>query len=364
MIGTIQIKCSAHNPSMPLCPVFAFQDSYQQVRISDVPKKIGDWSIKRVEVECQFPDNKVGKFDCSLIGGVWATTISACSTAGTTTNGFVVNGYDENGNKYVLGKSDLYIMTNDSRIVPQKELVVVNILPNKPDAPHIGDIVFVDGKFEIYDGEKWISNEYIESEDGKKRIYGNGDVFALTSGTESWTKVGELALKSDIPHVPTRTSELENDSDFANKDFVNSSIATNTANFKGTFNNESEFPTEATNNDYLFWKTVDEDGNTIYKRYKYIASTSTWTYEYTLNNSSFTAEQWATINGGPYATQTSLNDKQDKLPYNDVWDVYDVGCWNAVNATKDVNGNFIDETYATKEELNNAIGNVLTQEEF
>ena len=186
MIGTIQIKCSAHNPSMPLCPVFAFQDSYQQIRICDVPKKIGDWSIKRVEVECQFPDNKVGKFDCSLIGGVWATTISACSTAGTTTNGFVVNGYDENGNKYVLGKSDLYIITNDSRIVPQKELLVVNILPNKPDAPHIGDIVFVDGKFEIYDGEKWISNEYIESEDGKKRIYGNGDVFALSLGAGTY----------------------------------------------------------------------------------------------------------------------------------------------------------------------------------
>lgn len=300
MIGTIQIKCSAHNPSMPLCPVFAFQDSYQQIRICDVPKKIGDWSIKRVEVECQFPDNKVGKFDCSLIGGVWATTISACSTAGTTTNGFVVNGYDENGNKYVLGKSDLYIMTNDSRIVPQKELLVVNILPNKPDAPHIGDIVFVDGKFEIYDGEKWISNEYIESEDGKKRIYGNGDVFALSLGAgtygpwtdkdgnvddtwrvvevvdstfwyirgydwgdrsveewpsreaaenaktfhtsdgnvwtkpyipgpESWIKEDELALKSDIPHVPTRTSELDNDSGFTTQrelDTVNQNLNT------------------------------------------------------------------------------------------------------------------------------------------
>ena len=297
MIGTIQIKCSAHNPSMPLCPVFAFQDSYQQVRISDVPKKIGEWSIKRVEVECQFPDNKVGKFDCSLIGGVWATTISACSTAGTTTNGFVVNGYDENDNKYVLGKSDLYIMTNDSRIVPQKELLVVNILPNKPDAPHVGDIVFVDGKFEIYDGEKWISNEYIESEDGKKRIYGNGEVSNLISTPETygpwtdedgnvdetwtiapvstatvfayfseklgewsmeswssreeaqnaktittvlgkvwtrtyapeqetWTKVGEIALKSDIP---TKTSQLENDSNFATKtelDTVNQNLTT------------------------------------------------------------------------------------------------------------------------------------------
>ena len=235
MIGTIQIKCSAHNPNMPLCPVFAFQESYQHVRLSDVPKKIGDWNIKRVEVECQFPDNKVGKFDCSLIGGVWATTISSCSTAGTSKNGFVVNGYDENDNKYVLGKSDIYIITNDSRIVPQKELDVVNILPNKPDAPHVGDAVFVDGKFEIYDGEKWISNECIESEDGKKRIYGNGDVFALSSGTESWTKVGELALKSDIPHVPTRTSELENDSNFTTKtelDTVNRNLTTEVLNMQ------------------------------------------------------------------------------------------------------------------------------------
>ena len=235
MIGTIQIKCSAHNPSMPLCPVFAFQDSYQQVRISDVPKKIGDWNIKRVEVECLFPDNRTMRFDGELVGGVWAATITSCPIAGTSKNGFVVNGYDENGNKYVLGKSDLYIITNDSRIVPQKELDVVNILPNKPDAPHVGDAVFVGGKFEVYDGEKWISNEYIESEDGKKRIYGNGDVFVLSSGTEIWTKVDELALKSDIPHVPTRISELENDSDFATKTelgTVNQNLTTEVLNMQ------------------------------------------------------------------------------------------------------------------------------------
>ena len=205
-----------------------------------------------------------------------------------------------------------------------------------------------------------------------------GDEMGLALKSEIPTKTSQLDNDSDFStnasvdekiggvtsSIPTRTSQLQNDSDFADKNFVNSSIATNTANFKGTFNNESEFPTEATNNDYLFWKTVDENGNTIYKRYKYIASTSTWTYEYTLNNSSFTSEQWATINGGPYATQNSLNGKQDKLPYNAVWDVSAVGCWNAVNAPRDVNGNDIDKTYATKEELSNAIGNVLTQEEF
>ena len=441
MVGTIQIKCSAHNPSMPLCPVFAFQASYQPARISDAPTKIGDWNIKRVEVECLFPDNRTMRFDGELVGGVWAATITSCPIAGTSKNGFVINGYDENGNKYVLGKSDLYIMTNDSRIVPQKEIQLVNILPNKPDAPHVGDAVFVDGKFEVYDGETWVSTgssdvytkeetdnailsalsakedaKYIESEDGKRRIYGNGDVYNLSStpgtygpwtdeyggtrtdlqvklvdpnvptyiwtnstlsffsvafnsleeaetatefveaipnrgahwtrtytpGTEEWVKEDELSLKSDfdsiattyatkdeLPNktsqlendsgfingddVPTKTSQLVNDSEFADKNFVNSSIATNTANFKGTYESSEGWPTDATNNDYLFLKTVDENGNTIYKRYKYIASTSTWTYEYTLNNSSFTAEQWATINNGPYASTTDIPTKTSEL---------------------------------------------------
>ena len=550
MVGTIYIKCSAYNPSMPLCPVFAFQDSYQQVRISDVPKKIGNWNIKRVEVECLFPDNRTMRFDGELVGGVWAATISACPIAGTSKNGFVVNGYDENGNKYVLGKSDLYIMTNDSRIVPQKEIQLVNILPNKPDAPHVGDAVFVDGKFEVYDGEKWVSTgssdgytkeetdnailsalsakedaKYIESEDGRRRIYGNGDVYNLSSapGTygpwtdkdgnvddtwrvvevvdstfwyirgsdwgdrsveqwpsreeaenaktfhtsdgnvwtkpyipvpEEWVKEDELSLKSDfdliattyatkdelptktselqndsgfingddVPtktsqldndsdfatnasvdekigrvtsSIPTKTSQLDNDSEFADKNFVNSSIATNTANFKGTFNNESEFPTEATNNDYLFWNTVDENGNTIYKRYKYIASTSTWTYEYTLNNSSFTAEQWATINGGPYASVNDIPTKTSQLENDSnfatktelstvnqnltttVLNMQNELDTKATNASVDEKIGGVtssiptktsqienDSGYTTQAYVDNAIGNVLTQEEF
>ena len=130
------------------------------------------------------------------------------------------------------------------------------------------------------------------------------------------TKTSQLQNDSGfitVEVVPTKTSQLVNDSEFADKNFVNSSIATNTANFKGTYESSEGWPTDATNNDYLFWKTVDENGNTIYKRYKYIASTSTWTYEYTLNNSSFTAEQWATINNGPYASTTDIPTKTSEL---------------------------------------------------
>ena len=89
-------------------------------------------------------------------------------------------------------------------------------------------------------------------------------------------------------------------------EFVNSSIATNTANFAGTFTSESAFPPVATNNDYLFLDTVDEEGNKIFKRYKYAADTSRWAYEYTLNNSSFTAAQWAAIQSG--ITSEIVND--------------------------------------------------------
>ena len=236
-----------------------------------------------------------------------------------------------------------------------------------------------------------------------------GDEMGLALKSEVPTKTSELVNDSDFStnasvdekiggvtsSIPTKTSQLDNDSDFADKNFVNSSIATNTANFKGTFNNESEFPTEATNNDYLFWNTVDENGNTIYKRYKYIASTSTWTYEYTLNNSSFTAEQWATINGGPYAsvgdiptkvsqldndsnfaTKTELDTVNRNLTTN-VLDMQNELDTKATNASVDEKIGGVtssiptktsqienDSGYTTQAYVDNAIGNVLTQEVF
>ena len=83
--------------------------------------------------------------------------------------------------------------------------------------------------------------------------------------------------------------------------FVNSSIATNTANYIGLFDSIEELNTYTgtiTNNDYAFVVGTDEAGNTKYVRYKYSDSTDTWLEEYTLNNSSYTAEEWAAIQSG------------------------------------------------------------------
>ena len=94
-------------------------------------------------------------------------------------------------------------------------------------------------------------------------------------------------------------------------DFVNSSIATNTAYFIGTFTSVAAmlaYSGTVTNNDYALVVTVNGDMVEKYDRYKYNASTTNtapgelngthWFFEFTLNNSSFTAAQWAAINSG------------------------------------------------------------------
>ena len=100
-----------------------------------------------------------------------------------------------------------------------------------------------------------------------------------------------------IDYLP---NDVSKENKLTTKDFVNSSISTNTANFLGTFNTleEIEALTDVTNNDYAFWKTTDTIGSVVFKRYKYIADKQEWKFEYDLNNSSFTAEQWEAINSG------------------------------------------------------------------
>lgn len=105
-----------------------------------------------------------------------------------------------------------------------------------------------------------------------------------------------------IDNFPTEGSENAVSSG-GTYSFVNSSVSTNTANFIGTFSSVADleaYSGEVTNNDYAFVIGTDADGNTKYDRYKYTDATdpASWEYEYTLNNSSFTAAEWATIQSG------------------------------------------------------------------
>ena len=114
-------------------------------------------------------------------------------------------------------------------------------------------------------------------------------------------------INGKIPAQATAQNQL------ADKDFVNSSISTATADFKGTYNSLQELEQVTANaNDYAFVIATDAAGNTVYKRYKWVDGTG-WTWEYDLNNSSFTAAQWAAIQSGITA---ALVTKLSDLPTN------------------------------------------------
>ena len=123
---------------------------------------------------------------------------------------------------------------------------------------------------------------------------------------ESKNPLQNQAIAKIVPATASETNEL------ADKNFVNSTVGTNTANYiyktesggeKVPFSSVAELEAYAgtvTNNDYAFVTGIDENGNAYYDRYKADVNDGvvTWAKEYRLNNSSFTAEQWAAIQSG------------------------------------------------------------------
>lgn len=208
-------------------------------------------------------------------------------------------------------------LTNDNDFVESRDLANVATsgsytdLTNKPTIPVVND--------------------------GVLTVQRNG----VTVGTFSANQASDTIANIS---VPTKTSDLTNDGndgadEFATEGFVNSSIATNTAYFRGTYNIVTDLglttsATEAqiaaalatqmtqqsitpTNNDYVFVSYPDSTDPTQYdkyERYKYDSSDSLWHYEYTLNNSTFTAAQWQAINSGI----TSGNVSQITTNKNDI----------------------------------------------
>ena len=85
----------------------------------------------------------------------------------------------------------------------------------------------------------------------------------------------------------------------ATTDFVNSSIQTATASFRGTHDSLEELQAVegADRNDYGYVIETDAVGNKIIHRYKYVEGTG-WLFEYDLNPTGFTAAEWQAIKSG------------------------------------------------------------------
>lgn len=118
---------------------------------------------------------------------------------------------------------------------------------------------------------------------------GSGNSIADTYETiENVNELREL-----VPDQATPENQL------ADKNFVNSSISSNTATFFGNFNTyalfQSAWGTGETNNDYAI-VTADETHNNEMSRYKF--NGVAWLYEYKVNDTPLTAVQLAAVNSG------------------------------------------------------------------
>lgn len=144
------------------------------------------------------------------------------------------------------------------------------------------------------EAKQWAIGDPSEPTGNSAKYWANQAASSL-SGLESRV----TTIEGDIPAQASASNQL------ADKNFVNSSIATNTANFIGTFNSVAELEAYSgakDDNDYAFVISTDAAGNTLYNRYKW--NGTAWLFEYALNNSSFTSNQWAAINSG--ATTTNI----------------------------------------------------------
>ena len=137
----------------------------------------------------------------------------------------------------------------------------------------------------------------------------------------------DAEINGKIPPAASPQNQL------ADKQFVNSSIATATATFRGTFNLVSDMHLSvsatrlqiaaalpnvvatADNNDYCFVQipTADITPTEIARIERYKFDGSAWVFEYALNNSGFTAAQWEAINS---TITSALVAKLSALPSN------------------------------------------------
>ena len=201
--------------------------------------------------------------------------------------------------------------------------------------------------------------------------------------TKDVIDITDNLLKEELTNkIPTKTSQLVNDSNYttvmqlnkvtelipntatvdnqlADKNFVNSSISTATAEFRGTVENLSDLNNLTANiNDYAFYKHIDESGNTLFDRYKF---TDKWAYEYTLNNSSFTAEQWSAINSE--ITSNLVNTiKDNAIALNNLSEIARTGSYTdlidkPIIPTK-ISELTNDSGYTTSEDIQTAIDNI------
>ena len=261
--------------------------------------------------------------------------------------GFIINGY-YGGDAWQMKVNTIFIIvsTNERAFIPAGTLVEGEYVINEWMSLYSPVQIQSDWDEQDTDSPAYIRNKpnlsnYATQQELAQKQDVIPDLAAIRSGaakgaTAYQKPVGGIP-KSDLSNSVQNTlndaddtfaevqtivtlipSQASHQNQLADKNFVNSSIETNTATFRGTYNLVSQLglsvnATQAQiaaalnttvsvkdNNDYVFVQipTSDTTPTEISRvdRYKY--NGSTFAFEWSLNNSSFTAAQWAALNSG------------------------------------------------------------------
>lgn len=149
-----------------------------------------------------------------------------------------------------------------------------------------------------------------------------------TLQNEMNTRVEEHAeIQNDIDKINAKIPiQASSTNQLADKDFVNSTINSSVATFRGNFATKAALdawqlanPSVAKNNDYCYVEQ-DETRNNESWRYIYVVENGvgSWQAQFKVNDTPFTAEQLAAINSG--ATAQIINSISSKLTASDILD--------------------------------------------
>lgn len=157
MIGTINVTVNAEHPNVPLSPVFAWRGSASRINVEGVPCLCGSWYVSAVSIAISTPDGKTVTYPCArTCNGIWSATIDGTETPGKSGNGITITAKDEAGKDYVLGRGDIYILDGNAIPSPGDVSWTVRLLSSKPEDPKDGDAYFdADGTLLVYSGGAW-----------------------------------------------------------------------------------------------------------------------------------------------------------------------------------------------------------------
>lgn len=165
-------------------------------------------------------------------------------------------------------------------------------------------------------------------------IYTKSETNSAIGAEETRARAAEQQNAGDIDIIESKIpSAASSSNQLADKAFVNSTVATSTATYRGSYNLVSDLSlnidataqqiatalsgaiVNADNNDYCFVQipTSNATPTVIARVDRYKFDGTAWSFEYSLNNSGFTAAQWEALNSG---ITSGLVAKLTALPTN------------------------------------------------